>query len=226
MCMVRDDSPRTNYVTSLITFYLRLGLFRRFWRRTERTLECSKCLVEYLQHFCYVLRFAPTLRFTLWFVHKTFEVVRSVPAININKICKKNPSITNQSIIVTRQSAIGFFFLMDEQFHPIMWFLKRKLHFITVGETGSETTASTANEKRKTSLPLRQYTDIYCSCSRRETFSFQLFSMTTKCVHFYGQWPNPAKNLLVVLMPTIHTIYCKYMLWFNVFWLKLYFPFY
>ena len=101
----------TNYVTSLITFYLRLGLLRRFWRRTERTLECNKCSVEYLQHFCYVLRFAPTLRFTLWFFHKTFEVVRSVPAININKICKKNPSITNQSIIVTRQSAIGFFFL-------------------------------------------------------------------------------------------------------------------
>ena len=96
MCMVRDDSPRTNYVTSLITFYLRLGLFRRFWRRTERTLECSKCSVEYLQHFCYVLRFAPTLRFTLWFVHKTFEVVRSVPAININKICKKK-SFDNKS---------------------------------------------------------------------------------------------------------------------------------
>ena len=122
-----------------------------------------------------------------------------------------------------RDSAIRnwlFFFLMDEQFHPIIWFLKRKLHSITVGETGRETTASTANEKRKTSLPLRQYTDIYCSCSRRETFSFQLF------VHFYGSWPNPAKNLLVVLMPTIHTIYSKYMLWFNVFWLKLYFPFY
>ena len=108
MCMVLDDSTRTNYVTSLITFYLRLGLLRRFWRRTERTLECNKCSVEYLQHFCYVLRFASTLRFTLRLVHKTFELVRSVPAININKICKKNPSITNQSIIVTRQSAIGF----------------------------------------------------------------------------------------------------------------------
>lgn len=218
MCMVLDDSPRTNYVTSFITFYLRLGrLLRRFWRRTERTLECNKCSVEYLQHFCYVLRFAPTLRFTLWFVQKTFEVVRSVPAININKICKKK-SFDNKSKH-HRDSAIRnwLFFLMDEQFHPIIWFLKRKLHSITVGETGRETTASTANEKRKTSLPLRQYTDIYCSCSRRETFSFQLFSMTTKCIHFYRQWPNPAKNLRVVLMPTIHTIYFKYMLWFNFF---------
>ena len=112
-----------------------------------------------------------------------------------------------------RDSAIRnwLFFLMDEQFHTIIWFLKRKLHSITVGETGRETTASTANEKRKTSLPLRQYTDIYCSCSRRKTFSFQLF------VHFYGPWPNPAKNLLVVLMPTMHTTYFKYMLLFNFF---------
>ena len=105
MCMVLDDSPRKNYVTSLIIFYLRLGLLRRFWRRTERTLECSKCSVEYLQHFCYVLqlRFATTLRFTLWFVHKTFEVVKSVPVISINKVCKK---ILRIQISYHRDSAI------------------------------------------------------------------------------------------------------------------------
>ena len=83
------DSPRTNCVTSLFTFYLRLGLLRRFWRRADRILKCNKCSLEYLQHFCHVLRFAPTLTFTLWFVHQTFEVVKSVPVISINKICKK-----------------------------------------------------------------------------------------------------------------------------------------
>ena len=115
---------------------------------------------------------------------------------------------------MTQQSAIRFF-KMDEKFRPTIWFMKRKLPSIIVCETGSETTASTVNEKRKTSLPLRQFTDIYCSCNRRETFNFQLSSMTTKCVHFYGQWPNQAKNL--VLMPTIHPICFKYMMWFNFF---------
>ena len=96
MCMVLDDSPRTNYVISLFTFYLRLGLLGRFWRRTERTLECNKCSVEYLQHFAMFWGLHLPLGLLYGLFTTTFEVVRSVPAININKICKKK-SFDNKS---------------------------------------------------------------------------------------------------------------------------------
>lgn len=97
MCMVLDDSLRANYVTSSMTFYLRLGrLLRRFWRLTERTLECNKCSVEYVQHFCYVLRFAPSLRFTLWFVHNDIWSSKEFSGNQHQQNMQKNSSNTNQ----------------------------------------------------------------------------------------------------------------------------------
>lgn len=133
--------PRANYVTSLMTFYLRLGrLLRRFWRLTERTLECNKCSVEYVQHFCYVLRFAPSLRFTLWFVHNDIWSSKEFSGNQHPQNMQKKFFEYKSTVIVTQQSAISFF-KMDEKFHPTIWFLKRKLHSITGCETGSETTA-------------------------------------------------------------------------------------
>ena len=53
-----------------------------------------------------------------------------------------------------------------------MLFLKRNLHSITECEIGSETTASTSNEKRKNFDPTPT-AHIYSSCNtnRRETFN-------------------------------------------------------
>ena len=147
----------------VLDWFTKNELRHLFIHGTKRTLECNKRSVEYLQHFCHVLRFAPTLRFTLWFVHKTFEVVKSVPVIIINKICKKIVRIQIKASWWLGNPHLAFQIKIDSKFVPTMWFLKRKLHSITVCEIGSETTASTAHEKRKTLPPLRQYTFMHQS---------------------------------------------------------------
>ena len=99
-----------------------------------------------------------------------------------NQNVQKNSSDTNQLSSWLGNPHLAFF-KMDEKFHPIIWFLKRKLHSITVCEIGRETIASTANEKWKTSPPTVFHDQEMCTLTA------------------YGPWPNQAKNL--VLMPTI-----------------------
>ena len=170
-------------MSMVLDWFTKNELRHLFIHGTKRTLECNKCSVK--QHFCHVLRFARTLRFTPWFVHKTFEVVRSVPVISFSKICKKKKILRMQIKASSRHrdSTIRIWLLKNRFKIPstnVICEAKAALHHCLWDWKWNNRFHCSWEAKNLASAPT---VHIYCSCNRIETFSFQLSSMTTKCVN-------------------------------------------